>query len=760
MDADARVTFVSDRIEAVTGNPPSSFIGKTREELAGEDYFTDKWAGMREAVNAQKPIKDFQYSRSGPNGEDRYISIHGIPFYDEQGTFGGYRGTGSDITAQKAIYDRAVQAEQKLLTAIDSLEDGFVLFDAEDRLVLCNEKYKEIYKISADLLIPGNKFSDIVRVAAERGQYSVGPESIDDWIERRISGHLAKNVEFEKKMPNGDWLKVSESATPQGGTVGFHVDITQLKTAQQNAEAANLAKSNFLSTMSHEIRTPLNGVLGLAQLLMDTDLNQDQRQKVSTILSSGQTLLAIINDVLDMSKIEAGGIEIENQPFSLSSLVSVIASPFQSLADEKGLTLEVISQLDFGLVVKGDAVRLRQILWNLLSNAIKFTDAGSVVLTLEQRSEPIAALTQMKDRIIHIAVKDTGSGIAPHRIDAIFDAFTQEDSSISRKYGGTGLGLSIVKQLTELMGGAVEVSSTLGQGTVFDIYIPFEDASPNEAGLVSLRKEKNILQKSHPLKILIAEDNDVNAMIARAFLEKFGHEVRHAVNGRLVVEAARDGWADLILMDIHMPEMDGIDATKEISKTTIGEKLPIVVLTAEAFSDRHALFIEAGMNGVLTKPFTEQQLAEVLAIYRRDDRGSKNQDVSPGSTDSENAIEVSVKEVLPAGNAEKLQELRQQLSPEIVLALLQQSQETVSQRVLELKQSVQDGDSEQIREKAHAIKGASGSMFAMQLSELSAAVEKNALDVATVRSSMPALEQAAKDALEWWREQTGENQTT
>ncbi|NQV99488.1 MAG: PAS domain S-box protein [Rhodospirillales bacterium] len=620
MDADSRITFISEQIEVATGKPVSSFIGKTREELTGDDYHTDKWAEMRDAIKSRQPFKDFQYARSGQNGSLQYISTSGVPYYDENGLFCGYRGTGSDITAQQSIYDRAVQAEEQLRTAIESLEDGFVLYDADDRLILCNEKFRQIYALCEDLLIPGQRFSDIIRISAARGQNILKADEIEEWIARRIMDHSVKNAEHEREMPNGQWLKISESATPQGGIVGFHIDITQLKLAKQNAEAASHAKSNFLSTMSHEIRTPLNGVLGIAQLLADTHLDEDQRKKVNIILSSGQTLLAIINDVLDMSKIEAGGIELENHAFSLDSLVSGIASPFQTLAENKGLKLEVNNQIASGLVIEGDSVRLRQIIWNLLSNAIKFTNTGTITLTLEDLTDQSDNDLPPDGQLIHFSVKDSGLGIAPDRIDAIFDAFAQEDNSITRKYGGTGLGLTIVKQLTELMGGRIAVSSELNVGTVFDVYIPFGSASSAEVANISLRDDDSANHNPEPLNVLIAEDNEVNAIIAKAFLEKFGHQVKHVVNGKLAVEAAKDGWADFILMDIHMPEMDGVDATKAIRETEFGKTVPIVGLTAEAFAERHALFMEAGMNGVLTKPFTEQQLFETLAIHRKEDR--------------------------------------------------------------------------------------------------------------------------------------------
>lgn len=529
--------------------------------------------------------------------------------------------------------------------------------------------------------------------------------------------------------------------------------------ARELAEQASVAKSNFLSTMSHEIRTPLNGVLGLAQLLTDTKLDQDQRKKVDTILSSGQTLLAIINDVLDMNKIEAGAIELEEKAFSLSNLISMIATPFQSLADDKGLKLTVINEVPLNLVVKGDPVRLRQVLWNLLSNAIKFTDAGSVVLTIEELNGSAVHDDRENDCLLHFGVKDTGAGIAPDRIDAIFEAFTQEDSSITRKYGGTGLGLSIVKQLTEMMRGSIDVESNLGEGTEFNMYIHFGNATVEEAEALILQDTPDNIAQAEPLNVLVAEDNEVNALVTKSFLEKFGHFVKHVENGKLAVEAAKEGWADLVLMDIHMPEMNGIDATKLIRSSDSGATLPIIGLTAEAFAERHAQFIAAGMNGVLTKPFTERQLAEYIAAYRSREPGARKVELPlPAAKEDAGVAGDDVRrlpsDTQPVGDNNGLDVLRTQIGSETLTTLLSKAQESLQTQMEEIRQGITSTNPDQISDAAHSMKGACGMMFAMRISELAAFVEEQSSDIMTIQEIMPELEEAMGDTIEWWRDQS------
>ena len=390
----------------------------------------------------------------------------------------------------------------------------------------------------------------------------------------------------------------------------------ELEEEKQRTEQASLAKSEFLANMSHEIRTPMNGVLGMLQLLAPSQTTSEQHEYLDAARSSAESLLVLLNDILDLSKVEAGKLDLESIPFSLEHCVEGAVQTVSTRAREKGLDLRWTIDPAVPRFLTGDPVRLRQVLINLLGNAVKFTERGKVAVVVDRLGTGKA-----DDMAVHFAVADTGIGIAADKQAGIFEAFSQADTSTTRKFGGTGLGLSICSRLVQIMGGKIWVESKPEWGSTFHFTAAFRAASrmpsSTEKDEVQVNVRPRSCQTLESLRILVAEDNPINQKVVVRLLERRGHSVVIAENGRRAVDFAKDPSFDVILMDLQMPEMDGFEATHAIREwqQVSALRVPIIAMTACAMAGDQEKCLGAGMDAYITKPVDAEQLYSVIERY-------------------------------------------------------------------------------------------------------------------------------------------------
>src|SRR5437016_13679 len=528
------------------------------------------------------------------------------------------------VTVVDSRLEAAAQSERlsrsRLLEAVESISEAFSLYDTEERLVLCNRRYRELASHNAADSLVGTPFEQIIRRVAERDLVPHAKDRVDAWVAARLARYRGPSGPFVPQLSDGRWLQISERQIAEIGTVAVYTDITELKEAEAEmtraaqaasearaiAEEASRAKSAFLATMSHEIRTPMNGVIGMTGLLLDTALTAEQREYAETVRRSGEGLLAIINDILDFSKIEAGKLDFEQTDFELRVTVEDVLELLAERAYGKGLELAYLPNANLPAWVGGDPGRLRQVLTNLVGNAVKFTERGEVVVhgTLVEETD--------HDALIRFAITDTGIGIAPEDREWLFQSFSQADSSTTRRYGGTGLGLAISKRLVEMMGGDIGVESAPGKGSTFwfTVRLAKRPAPPTakQVNLAGLRR----------LRVLGVDDNATNRALLTGQLDAWGMQVDCVADASRALEclrmAERDGRSyDLAILDHQMPGMDGMTLARTIKSDPALAKVPLVLLTSLSYRGCAEEAQHAGFGAFLVKPIRQSQLYDCIA---------------------------------------------------------------------------------------------------------------------------------------------------
>lgn len=491
-----------------------------------------------------------------------------------------------------------ITEEMRIWAAIEAIPDGFVLFDREERLLAFNQRYRDMFPDSAEAMVPGTSFADLLRHGLRKGHVPEALGREEDWLAERLDQMRKADGITECQLSDGRWIEEHDHRTPDGGRVGLRRDVSlqreqqaALETARAEAEAANRAKSAFLANMSHEIRTPMNGVVGMAELLCDTALTEEQRLFAETIRSSGESLLVIINDILDYSKLEAERMTLYPEPFDLERTIHEVTMLLQPRAREKGIDLMIDFDMFLPTRYIGDPGRLRQVLTNLIGNAVKFTEKGHVLVRV------VGLEVQPGRQQLHVTVEDTGIGIAPDNLDHIFGEFNQVESQSNRKFEGTGLGLAITQRLIERMEGAVWVDSELGKGSCFGFRLSLPVAEEAAAPRRPI----------HIKRALVVDDQFINRTILERQLVPCGIAVTLCRSGAEAMAALETGTFDVVITDHDMPEMDGLQLAEAVRGK--GNPVPLVLLSSSPATARDSASA-AHLAAILQKPILR------AALYR------------------------------------------------------------------------------------------------------------------------------------------------
>ena len=585
-----------------------------------KDFFTDprKFQLFNKKLKEFGEVQNFEAQLKSKNTKLFWGSISAVVVKDNKGKITEFDIIIHDISLRKEVEKELLESKELFQTVFNNTAAAITVTDQFERVVAWNPFAEKMLGMGAEGLF-NKKVKDFY------------PDKEWEKIRRldiRSSGKHA-NLETKIYKKNGELLDVNvaislikDASGKMAGAIGIMHDISERKIAHEMlvkskiaAEEANSAKSMFLANMSHEVRTPMNAILGMIDLTLDTSMTEEQRDNLVVAKDAADNLLGLLNDILDLSRVEAGKITLEKIEIQLHNIVKSICKGFEVVARNKGVEVLTNINEDVPELIIGDPVRIRQVLTNLINNAIKFTAKGKIIIGVEVDSK-----LGKEDIILRFSVKDEGIGIPEDRLESVFEVFTQADSTTTRRFGGTGLGLAICKRLVEMMSGRIWVESEVTKGSTFCFTGRFQivQVGMNSSLSLKMNAEKDIsveeILKNNKLKALLAEDNLVNQKIARRILEKQGIEVFAVLNGKEAIEETHKKKFDFILMDSHMPILDGLETTaiiRENEKKT-GGHIPIIALTARAMEDDRKKCLDGGMDGYVSKPIDRKKLFEEI----------------------------------------------------------------------------------------------------------------------------------------------------
>jgi len=639
-DKNGNVNYVSSATEKITGYS----IDNLKGQLWWKNTFFSKEEGLiykekvYNIITGKTAISTIPYDRKLKCKDGSFKWIEWRDSLAENNT---YVSVGVDISDWKKTEEIKIQSD----TIINSVDSMIFVSDRDGNVIFASPSVEKMLGYTPEEIL-GDKWWKVT--------YDDPHQAIK--VKKAISNYVfyytkdftdISKRQIKTKSGAYKWIEWQLSKGVNDTYISIGTDITnriteqlELKNAKETAEKSLKVKDEFLANMSHEIRTPLNAVIGFTDLLLETDLSVEQREHLETMKNSGEILNSLISNVLDLAKLDSNKLEIENISFNLHKNIYEIVKLMKIRADEKGISLNLIVNPNTPIQVFGDPTRLSQILLNLIGNAIKFTNEGSVTVTVKKVEQAL------KNANIDFEISDTGIGIVSNKINTVFGAFTQAKSDTSRIYGGTGLGLAIVKKLVKLLNGDIRVKSKFGEGSVFNLNLPFKI---DETVIASAEIEKRTSkEKQLGLKILLVEDNKTNQILAKTRLERWGCTVAIANNGIEGVKKVQHNSYDIILMDIQMPVMDGYEATK-IIKNDLSKKtslIPIIAMTAYTSKSDIQRALDVGMNDYIFKPFKTNDLFSLLVKYS----GSENDSI-------ENEVEIA-EEKNELGNENKYTDLK------------------------------------------------------------------------------------------------------